>query len=153
MPEELMFKPVAELAQLVRSGEISARELVEHSLARIEELDSKLGAFMQVDRAGALATADAIGPGDERPFAGVPIAIKNNRAVEGLRLTHGCKLLHDFVAPYDHSSVRRLRAAGFVIVGTTKTPEYGILPVTEPREYGPARNPWDPTRTPGGSSG
>ena len=148
-----MFKPVAELAQLVRSGDISARELVEHSLARIEELDPKLGAFMQIDRAGALATADAIGPGDERPFAGVPIAIKNNRAVQGLRLTHGCKLMRDYVARYDHNTVAHLRAAGFVIVGTTKTPEYGILPVTEPLEYGPVRNPWDPTRTPGGSSG
>jgi amidase len=153
MSEELMFRPVDELAALVRGGALSARELVARSLDRIEELDSKLGAFMQVDRDGALATADAIGPGDERPFAGVPIAIKNNRAVEGLRLTHGCKVLRDFVAPYDHSSVRRLRAAGFVIVGTTKTPEFGILPVTEPLEYGPARNPWDPNRTPGGSSG
>jgi amidase len=153
MAEELMFKPVAELAGLVRDGELSARELVEHSLARIEELDGRLGAFLQVDREGALATADAIGPGDDRPFAGVPIAIKNNRAVQGLRLTHGCKLMRDYVAPYDHSAVRRLRAAGFVIVGTTKTPEYGILPVTEPLEYGPVRNPWDPTRTPGGSSG
>ena len=148
-----MFRPVDELAALVRGGELSARELVEHSLERIEELDPELGAFMPVDRDGALATADAISPGDERPFAGVPIAIKNNRAVEGLRLTHSCKLMRDFVAPYDHSAVRRLRAAGFVIVGTTKTPEYGILPVTEPLEYGPARNPWDPTRTPGGSSG
>jgi amidase len=153
MPEELMLRPVAELAGMVREGELSARELVEHSLARIEQLDGELGAFMQVDREGALATADAIGPGDERPFAGVPIAIKNNRAVQGLRLTHGCKLMRDYVAPYDHSAVRRLRAAGFVIVGTTKTPEYGILPVTEPLEYGPVRNPWDPTRTPGGSSG
>src|SRR6202020_860059 len=103
MAEELMFKPVAELAGMVREGELSARELVEHSLARIEELDGELGAFMQIDREGALATAEAIGPGDERPFAGVPIAIKNNRAVAGLRLTNGCKLMRDYVAPYDHS--------------------------------------------------
>ena len=61
--------------------------------------------------------------------------------------------MREFVAAYDHSVVRRLRAAGFVIVGTTKLPEYGILPVTEPLAYGPARNPWDPQRTPGGSSG
>src|SRR5579863_1940069 len=99
MPEELMFRPVDELATLVRSGELSARELVGHALDRIEQLDAQLGAFMEVDRDGALATADAIGPGDERPFAGVPIAIKNNRAVEGLKLTHGCKLLRDFIAP------------------------------------------------------
>jgi amidase len=148
-----MFRGPAELAALVRDGECSARELVEHSLARIEALDPQLGAFVQIDVDGALATAAAIGGGDPRPFAGVPIAIKNNRGVQGLALTQGCSLLRDFIAPYDHSVVRRLRAAGFVIVGTTKLPEYGILPVTEPRSYGPARNPWDPARTPGGSSG
>jgi len=148
-----MFRPPGELAALVRSGELSARELVGESLARIEALDPQLGAFVEVDHDGALRAADAIAPGDERPFAGVPIAIKNNRAVAGLRLTQGCTVMRDFVAGYDHSVVRRLRAAGFVIVGTTKLPEYGILPVTEPRVHGPARNPWDPSRTPGGSSG
>jgi amidase len=153
MSDELMFRAPGELAALVRAGELSARELVGASLARIEALDPRLGAFVEVDHDGALAAAEAIGPGDERPFAGVPIAIKNNRAVLGLRLTQGCSLMRDFVAPYDHSVVRRLRAAGFVIVGTTKLPEYGILPVTEPRLHGPARNPWDPSRTPGGSSG
>jgi amidase len=153
MPDELMFRPAAELARLVRVGELSARELVADSLRRIDELDPRLGAFVQVDHDGALASAAAIGPRDPRPFAGVPIAIKNNRATSGLRLTNGCSLMRDFVAPYDHGVVARLRAAGFVIVGTTKLPEYGILPVTEPRAQGPARNPWDPARTPGGSSG
>jgi amidase len=153
MSDDLMFRPPGELAALVRAGELSARELVGESLARIEALDPQLGAFVEVDHDGALRAADAIAPGDERPFAGVPIAIKNNRAVAGLRLTQGCTLMRDFVASYDHSVVRRLRAAGFVIVGTTKLPEYGILPVTEPRVHGVARNPWDPSRTPGGSSG
>jgi amidase len=151
--DDLMFRPASELAGLVRSGECSARELVEHSLSRIEALDPALGAFVQVDADGALAAASTITREDSRPFAGVPIAIKNNRGVAGLRLTQGCELLRDFVAPHDHSVVRRLRGAGFVIVGTTKLPEYGILPVTEPRAYGPTRNPWDPLRTPGGSSG
>ena len=108
---------------------------------------------MQVDAERALATAGEIGPGDERPFAGVPIAIKNNRAVEGLRLTNGCSLMAEYVADYDHNVTRRLRAAGFVIVGTTTLPEYGILPVSEARMFGPTRNPWDLERTPGGSSG
>jgi amidase len=153
MSDELMFRAPGELAALVRSGELSARELVGESLARIDALDPRLGAFVEVDYEGALAAADQIAPGDPRPFAGVPIAIKNNRAVRGLRLTQGCALMRDFVASYDHSVVRRLREAGFVIVGTTKLPEYGILPVTEPRLHGPARNPWDPARTPGGSSG
>jgi len=153
VPPELMFRPAAELAALVRAGEVSARELVEVSLERIEALDPTVGAFVEVDGERALATADEIGPGDQRPFAGVPIAVKNNRAVRGMRLTQGSSMMRDFVAPYDHSVVARLRAAGFVIVGTTKLPEFGILPVTEPASHGPTRNPWDLTRTPGGSSG
>ena len=153
MPDDLMLRSAGELAALVRAGELSALELVSESLNRIDALDPRLGAFVEVDHEGALALAGTIGAGDPRPFAGVPIAIKNNRAANGLRLTNGCTLMRDFVAPYDHSVVARLRAAGFVIVGTTKLPEYGILPVTEPRVHGPARNPWDPERTPGGSSG
>jgi amidase len=150
---DLMFRSVSELAGMVRAGELSARELVEISLARIEELNPELNAFVQVDAERALATAAEIGPGDERPFAGVPIAIKNNRAVEGLRLTNGCSLMAEYVADHDHNVTRRLRAAGFVIVGSTTLPEYGILPVSEARIFGPTRNPWDPQRTPGGSSG
>jgi amidase len=150
---DLMFRPAHELAGMVRAGELSARELVELSLARIEQLNPELNAFVQVDAERALATAAEIGPGDERPFAGVPIAIKNNRAVEGLRLTNGCSLMADYVADHDHNVTRRLRAAGFVIVGSTTLPEYGILPVSEARIFGPTRNPWDLQRTPGGSSG
>jgi len=150
---DLMFAGARELAGMVRSGEISSRELVQTSLERIEELNPMLNAFVQVDADGALATADQIASGDERPFAGVPIAIKNNRPVKGLRLTYGCSLMSEHVAPYDHNVTRRLRDAGFVIVGTTTLPEYGILPVSEARVFGPTRNPWDLQRTPGGSSG
>jgi amidase len=149
----LMFRPATELARMVRSGEISASELVQSSLERIEELNPSLNAFVQVDAERALATAEKIGPGDERPFAGVPVAIKNNRPVEGLRLTYGCSLMADYVCDYDHNVTRRLKEAGFVIVGTTTLPEYGILPTSEARLFGPTRNPWDLERTPGGSSG
>src|SRR5919199_1168076 len=97
--------------------------------------------------------AAAIHPGDERPFAGVPIAVKNNRAIEGKRLTYGAHFMGDWPAPYDHNVVRRLRAAGFVIVGSTTLPEWGILPWTNTRRFGATRNPWDPARTSGGSSG
>ena len=132
MPDsDLMFRSASELAGMVRAGEVSSRELVEISLARIEELNPQLNAFVEVDAERALAAADEIQPGDERPFAGVPIAIKNNRAVSGLRLTDGCSLMQEFVADYDHNVTRRLRDAGFVIVGTTTLPEYGILPTTE----------------------
>ncbi len=154
MPDsDLMFRSASELAGMVRSGECSARELVEISLERIEQLNPQLNAFVQIDAERALATATDIGPGDPRPFAGVPIAIKNNRAVRGLRLTYGCTLMKDFVVDYDHNVTRRLKDAGFVIVGTTTLPEYGILPVSEARIFGATRNPWDLERTPGGSSG
>ncbi len=150
---DLMFASATELAGMVRSGEISARELVEISLERIEELNPALNAFVDVDAERALATAEQIGSGDERPFAGVPIAIKNNRPVQGLRLTYGCSLMAENMCDYDHNVTRRLKDAGFVIVGTTTLPEYGILPTSEARIFGPTRNPWDLGRTPGGSSG
>jgi amidase len=150
---ELMFRPATELAAMVRAGEVSSRELVELSLQRIEELNPELNAFVEIDSERALATAEAIRPGDERPFAGVPTAIKNNRPVKGLRLTYGCSLMSEYVSDYDHNITRRLKDAGFVIVGTTTLPEYGILPVSEARLFGPTRNPWDLERTPGGSSG
>jgi amidase len=150
---DLMFQSASELAEMVRAGEISARELVQASLARIEELNPALNAFVEIDAERALASAAEIAPGDRRPFAGVPIAIKNNRPVQGLRLTYGCSLMADHVSDYDHNVTRRLRDAGFVIVGTTTLPEYGILPTTEARLFGPTRNPWDLQRTTGGSSG
>jgi amidase len=150
---DLMFRSATELAGMVRAGEISARELVQSSLERIEELNPQLNAFVEVDGERALAAANEVGAGDERPFAGVPIAIKNNRPVSGLRLTYGCSLMADFVADYDHNVTRRLKQAGFIVVGTTTLPEYGILPVSEARLFGPTRNPWDLERTPGGSSG
>jgi amidase len=150
---DLMFRSASELAMMVRSGEVSARELAESSLRRIEQLNPALNAFVEVDGENALIAAQAISPGDERPFAGVPIAIKNNRPVSGLRLTHGCSLMEHYVADYDHNVTRRLRRAGFVIVGSTTLPEYGILPTSEARLFGPTRNPWDLQRTPGGSSG
>lgn len=154
MPDpDLMFEPAVELAAKVRSGELTARELVETALERIEELNPALNAFVDIDAERALAAADAVRPGDERPFAGVPTAIKNNRPVEGLRLTYGCALMEQNIVDYDHNVTRRLKEAGFVIVGTTTLPEYGILPTSEARIFGPTRNPWDLGRTPGGSSG
>jgi amidase len=150
---DLMFRGAGELAGMVRSGEVSATELTEISLRRIEEHNPTLNAFVDIDAEGALAAAEKIGPGDERPFAGVPLAIKNNRPVKGMRLTYGCPLMAEHVADYDHNITRRLRDAGFVIVGTTTLPEYGILPVSEAQLFGPTRNPWDLERTPGGSSG
>jgi amidase len=150
---DLLTRPAIELAGLIREGQISAREVVEASLRRIDELQPKINAFTHVAHDTALAEADGIGSDDPRPFAGVPIAIKDNRAVAGMPITICSDLFGDFVAPYDAFLVRRLKEAGFVIVGKTTLPEMGILPTTESRRFGPTRNPWDLDRTPGGSSG
>jgi amidase len=154
MPDTaLLFRPALELAALVRSGDLAARDLVAASLERIDALNPELNAFVDVFHDEALAAAAAIHPGDERPFAGVPIAVKNNRAIAGKRLTFCSDFAGDWIAPYDHNVVRRLRAAGFVIVGSTTLPEWGILPWTNTKRFGATRNPWDPARTSGGSSG
>jgi amidase len=150
---DVLFRPVSELAGLVRSGQISSRELVQTSLDRIDQLNPRLNAFVDVFAEDALAEADTFAAGDTRPFAGVPIAIKNNRAIRGRRMTLAANLLGDYTPDYDHNVVRRFKQAGFVIVGTTTLPEWGILPVTETARFGPTRNPWDTGRTPGGSSG
>jgi amidase len=153
MESDVLFRPATALAQLIRTGEISSHELVEASLARIEALEPELNAFAHFDPDGALAAANLVRPGDERPFAGVPIAIKDTAEVAGWPHTLGSDVFGDFVPAYDSFVVRRLREAGFVLVGKTSLPEFGILPVTEPRRFGPTRNPWDTGRTPGGSSG
>ncbi len=154
MPNDLMFKSAAEQAELVRSGELSARELVEASLASIDRLNGELNAVVTLSAERALAEADAVGPGDDRPLAGVPILVKDLVAfTEGIRTTWGMAALDDWVPSFDSALVRRLRGAGAIIVGKTNLPEMGILPVSEPDRFGPARNPWDTTRTPGGSSG
>ena len=153
METDLLSRPATELARLVGAGELSSRELTEASLERIEALDPDLNAFVHLDPDGALAAADGIEATDERPFAGVPIAIKDTAAVAGMPYRLGSEMFGDFVPAHDAFTVRRLRDAGFVIVGKTNLPEFGILPVTEPRRFGPTRNPWDSERTPGGSSG
>jgi amidase len=150
---DLMTKPVTELAALVRGGEVSARESVGAALECIDALDGPINAFVEVDGERAMAAAAGIEPGDERPFAGVPIAIKANVPVEGLCMSFGSRFLAGRRADHTAYLVRRLREAGFVVVGVTNLPEFGILNTTEPRHTGPTRNPWDHERTPGGSSG
>jgi amidase len=153
MSATLMLKPVSELAALVRGGEITAREVVSVALDRIETLDDRVNAFVEVDAEGALEAADKIEPGDERPFAGVPIAIKANTPVAGMCMNFGSKFLEGHRPSHSAYLVRRLREAGFVVIGVTNMPEFGLLPTTEPRHTGTTRNPWDLERTPGGSSG
>ncbi len=151
----LLTRPASDLAALVRDGEVTARELAEAALQRIEALNPRVTAFTALDADRALASADEIETGDPRPFAGVPIAIKDLfTPIEGFRQTNCSELLAaGAVSNFDDHVVARIRDAGFVILGVTNSPEFGILPVTEPRLNGPTRNPWDLERTPGGSSG
>jgi amidase len=154
MATEYLTRPATEQAELIRSGEVSSRELVEESLRTIEALNDELNAFVTLAADRALAEADAVQAGDERPLAGVPIAIKDLIAwTEGIRTTNGMAAMGDFVPTEDSATVRKLRAAGAIVVGKTNTPELGIPPVTEPDRFGPCRNPYDTGHTSGGSSG
>ena len=144
-------------ADLVRSGEASARELVESAIARCERVNPELNAVIHELFDEALAACDA-GPrgGSDGPFAGVPFVLKDLGATLAGQPYHmGMRLLKEagFRAPIDTYLAQRFRDAGLITIGKTNTPELGILPTTEPDAYGPTRNPWDPNRTAGGSSG
>jgi amidase len=154
---DLAFAGLAEQARLVRDGEVTARALVEHSLGRIARLDPELNAFRTVMRERALAEADAadrrLAAGERAPLLGVPVAVKDNVDVTGELTCHGTAAT-DRIATADAESVRRLRAAGAVIVGKTNLPELAMWgQFTESETYGPTRNPWNRERAAGGSSG
>jgi amidase len=149
----LLVRPALELAELLRSGQVHARELVDAALRRLEEREPCVNAFSFVEAERALAEAEEISPGDPRPFAGVPLVIKDGTPQEGLPMRIGSVLYEDHVADHDATTIRRLEKVGFVSIGRTTMPELGILPTTEPRLSGPTRNPWNLSRTPGGSSG
>jgi amidase len=151
---DVLARPATEQAALVRSGEISARDLVQASLDAIERRDGTYNAFITLRAEEALAEADAVRPRDERPLCGVPIGIKDFlTTVAGTRTTHGSAAFGDWVPDHDSAHVRRLREAGAIVVGKTNTPELAARPVTEPLRFGPTRNPRDPRLSAGGSSG
>jgi len=149
----LLVRPALELAELLRWGQVHARELVDAALRRLEEREPRVNAFLFADAERALAVAEEISPNDSRPFAGVPIAIKDGTPQEGLPMRIGSALFQNYIADHDAATIGRLEEAGFILIGRTTMPEFGILPTTEPRLSGPTRNPWDLSRTPGGSSG
>src|SRR5262249_36477355 len=147
--DDLAFTPALELAALVRAGEVSPPELVDLYIERIERIDPQLNAYVTVDANGARAAARAPLRGQ---FTGVPIPIKDLDETAGLRTTYSCKAFADNVPDFDTSVVRRIREAGFVVIGKTNTPEFGTIAMTESELNGDCRNPWDRSRTPGGSS-
>ncbi|MFF7722554.1 amidase [Streptomyces luteogriseus] len=148
-------RTAAEISAAVREKRVTPREVVAEHLARIERLDGRVGAFRTVRAEAALAEADAVAArGDfaELPLAGVPVAVKDNLAVRGESRRIGSAATPDTPAPRDHVTVARLRAAGAVVVGLTNVPELCVFGTTD-GVLGIARNPWDPTRSAGGSSG
>ncbi|HEU4904728.1 MAG TPA: amidase [Solirubrobacterales bacterium] len=156
MSEEIAFAGAAKQAQMVRDGEVSPKELVQLSLDRIGRLDPQLNSFRKVFAEKALLEAEQaearLKAGEERPLLGVPIAIKDEVDVVGEVNTHGTDGFTEPAAA-DCEMVRRLREAGAIVVGLTLLPEMAICGFTESATYGVTRNPWDPQRTPGGSSG
>jgi amidase len=159
---ELAYAGIARQAELIASGEISSRELVEVYLERIARLDGRLNAFrvvfaekarLEADQADARRGAGAGGAaGGGRPLLGVPIAVKDNIDVVGELTCEGTNA-QESPARADAEVVRRLRGAGAVIIGKTNVPELCLWPFTETATFGVTRNPWDVQRAPGGSSG
>ncbi|WP_225830020.1 amidase [Streptomyces sp. NK08204] len=148
-------RSAAEIAAAVRGKRATPREVVAEHLARIERADGRIGAFRKVRAKAALAEADAVGSRPELaglPLAGVPVAVKDNLAVRGESHRDGSRATADTPAAEDHVTVARLRAAGAVVVGLTNVPELCIFGTTE-GVYGTSRNPWDTSRSAGGSSG
>lgn len=150
--------PARELAGLVRSGQLSARELTRACLDRIDRIDPELHAFLDHRGERALADADAIDAArargdDPGPLAGVPIGWKDNLVLRGETTSAGSRMLESFRSPYSATCLQRLTAAGAVLVGRTNMDEFGMGSSTETSAYGPTRNPWRRDCVPGGSSG
>ena len=149
------FVTAVALRDAIVRGEISAEAAVRHTLDRITALDPILHAFLLVDAERAITRARALDAAGTPagPLHGVPIALKDNIAVRGMRTTAGSRVLENYVSPFDATVVRKLEQAGAVIVGKTVCDEFAMGSSTEHCAFGPSRNPWATDRIPGGSSG
>jgi aspartyl-tRNA(Asn)/glutamyl-tRNA(Gln) amidotransferase subunit A len=155
---ELLQRPVSELLRLLESRALSALELMEATLARIDAVNPKLNAVVALrDRERLLADARAadarLARGEARPLEGIPFGVKDLENAEGLVTSEGSVPFKDNLAHKDSVQVSRLRAAGAIVVGKTNAPEFGYTAITKNLLFGVTRNPWDLARSPGGSSG
>ena len=150
--------PALDIARAVRAGSASALDTVEKYLRAIDEVDGELHAFVTVLHETARAEAGAVdakvAAGDDPgPLAGVPVALKDNMCTRGIPTTCSSRILDGWCPPYDATVVQRLRAAGAIVIGKTNLDEFAMGSSTENSAFGPTRNPHDPARVPGGSSG
>ncbi|MFJ9522696.1 Asp-tRNA(Asn)/Glu-tRNA(Gln) amidotransferase subunit GatA [Kitasatospora sp. NPDC101801] len=155
---ELIKRTAAETAAAIASGEVSAVDVAQAHLDRIDAVDKKVNAFLHVDTEGALSAARAVDEKRARgeqlgPLAGVPLALKDVFTTKGVPTTCGSKILEGWVPPYDATLTTRLKDAGVVILGKTNMDEFAMGSSTENSAYGPTGNPWDLSRIPGGSGG
>lgn len=152
LSSELVLLDATSQAEMVRRKELKPIELVDAAIERIERVNPAINAVITPMFDEARAAANGTLP--DGPFSGVPFLLKDLLAsYAGVRMASGSAFLRDFVPDHDSELVSRYKRAGLVIVGKTNTPEYGIMPTTEPTFFGPSRNPWDTTRATGGSSG
>ncbi|RKY58465.1 MAG: Asp-tRNA(Asn)/Glu-tRNA(Gln) amidotransferase GatCAB subunit A, partial [Candidatus Latescibacterota bacterium] len=155
---ELWELSAYELSARIRSGELRAKDLVASVLRRIREVEPLVHAYISLDEEGALRKAEEVDArvarGEEvGVLAGVPVAVKDNICIKGMRTTCASKILENFVSPYDATVVEKLKAADAVFLGKTNLDEFAMGSSTENSYFGPTRNPHDPERVPGGSSG
>jgi aspartyl-tRNA(Asn)/glutamyl-tRNA(Gln) amidotransferase subunit A len=158
MPNEIVRMNVSELASRIAGGTLSPVEVVDAYLARIEADNERWNAYVTVSadtaREEARERADELArSGPRGPLHGIPLAVKDLQDTAGLRTTYGSSFFRDHVPDADAESVARLRRAGMIVLGKTNTHEFACGVTTDNPHYGPTRNPWNPERVPGGSSG